>query len=347
MLRQTYRAVAIVFCLLAPATTFAQSGGTTAQRPKNIYVSEFVSRTLKDPALLSSFTELFETALINSGAYRVLNRRNLQKVLAESQSEYVASMGDVKSPVRGQIAKIEGAQGVVFGEVVDDSDSGDVRITVSLESFDSLVHWKHSGLMKRGLLRDGPSRQRAMERLMQDISAEIAIELGTGKRLPEVSILQDDGLKVTLSRLSLTSGNRHAALTVVLENTTQGPLPLALDNNGQLGTFAGAKVRLSDDRGTTWYSERAMGLPMAPCCYTSLSQVGEEHFTTLAAGQRVAVSLDFNDDNNGVGTYRPYNAPGSYAPAGPKVFEFSAGVLYLTATGARRLAISLTGIRPR
>lgn len=345
MSARNFIATMIAACALIPRPCSAQ---VTNQRPRNVYVSEFVSHSLKDAALLSSFTELFETALVNSGSYRVLNRRNLQRVLAESQSEaYVASMGDVKSPARAQIAKIEGAQGVVFGEVVDDSESGDVKITVTLESFDSVVVWKHSGLMRRGLLRDGPSRQRAMERLAQDISSEIAIESGTGKRLPEVSILQDDGLKVTLSRFTLTNGNRHASLTVFLENTTQGPLPLALDNNGQLGTFAGAKVRLSDDRGTTWYTEKTMGLQVAPCCYSSLGQVGEELFTTLAAGQRVSVSLDFNDDNNGVGTYRPYNSPGSYPPPGPKQFEFSAGALYLSATGARRIGINLSGIRPR
>ena len=181
--------IAVLFALvvgLGVVAASAQLPTAVARRPASVYVSEFVSRSITDKVLLVSFTDLFETALVNSGTNKVLNRRNLQKVLAEAQSEsYVASMGDVSTQARVRIPALEGAEGVIFGEVNDDTDSGEVSVTVTLESFDSVIHWKRSLSMKRGRLRDLASRREAMEGLARAEAA--AVDTGqSNSRSPDV-----------------------------------------------------------------------------------------------------------------------------------------------------------------
>jgi hypothetical protein len=60
-------------------------------------------------------------------AYRVHNRRNLQRIVAKSQNEEaVMRMSDLDQRARARLAALEQADGVIFGEVVDDSQSGEI-----------------------------------------------------------------------------------------------------------------------------------------------------------------------------------------------------------------------------
>ena len=134
-----------------------------------MYVADFRSETLKDrSALLSSFTEQFEGALMASGSYIVLDRRKVDSLLRESKNEMNLSLQSLPAAARERIRQLENAQGVVFGQVIDDVDSGEVIITATLEKFDSVKQWQHTVVMKRGLVQDYTQRQQAMNRLVSD-----------------------------------------------------------------------------------------------------------------------------------------------------------------------------------
>jgi hypothetical protein len=127
----------------------------------------FVSHNIADKNLLASFSEHFETALIGSGSYRVLDRNTFERILAEGKNEgYVASINDLTPTTRKQLSSIAKAEGVIFGEVTDDVESGEIIITATLESFDSVKHWKRFVSMKRGVVHDDPSRRAAIQQLI-------------------------------------------------------------------------------------------------------------------------------------------------------------------------------------
>jgi len=168
------------------------SGNTIDREPKTLYVAEFVSRTISDRAVLASFTELFETSLIRTGRYKVLDRRNLNRVLAEAQSEqFVVSMNNLTERVRTKVVAVEGAQGVIFGEVVDDPESGEIVITVSLEGFDAVKHWKRSTTTRYGRARDialsaqsAPAGNNEQSRSCQNPKGAVARHLNRPKGRP-------------------------------------------------------------------------------------------------------------------------------------------------------------------
>lgn len=180
--------------------------------PRSIYVAEFVSREISDKALLTSFTDLYETALIGSGAYRVVNRRVFHQILAEAQSELsVRSMGDVSQRARGQLTRLAEAEGVVFGEVTDDAASGDVIITVTLETFDSVRHWRRFTLMKRGELTLLANRVKAMQQLVSATTAPGAPDIATSRvaasnYLFELIACRRDGRVLTCEMEVLNNG---------------------------------------------------------------------------------------------------------------------------------------------
>ena len=151
------------------ASSTGMSAASLSAKPSRVYVADFTSTTLHDDNLLLSFTDQFETALIDSHVYTVLNRDHLAKLLRESKSEAsLTSLQDISSQVRSRIQHLEAADAVIFGQVTDDLDSGELIITVTLETFDSVKQWKHSKTMKRGLIRDYTERQNVLNKLVEE-----------------------------------------------------------------------------------------------------------------------------------------------------------------------------------
>lgn len=163
MTNTIYRLFAIV---VVAGMCWSQDAGSGTKAPRSVYIADFTSRNLADDLILASFTELYESALVTAGAYKVLNRRTFNQILAAAANEAkVASMSDLSPRAKARLAGVEKADGVIFGEVTDDKESGDIIISATLESFDSVKHWKRFVSMKRGLIRDQSSRRKTMESL--------------------------------------------------------------------------------------------------------------------------------------------------------------------------------------
>jgi hypothetical protein len=143
------------------------------ETPHNIYIAPFTSRDSISPKLLDSFRDLFEESfervLARDGAYTVLNRETIEKVLAEAKYETaLTSVEQLNSTLKGRL-RIANADGFVFGEVTDDKDSGDIIIAAKLQGFDSILYWSESVTMKRSHLNDRSDRKDAIDQLVRSI----------------------------------------------------------------------------------------------------------------------------------------------------------------------------------
>lgn len=164
--------------------------------------------------------------------------------------------------------------------------------------------------------------------------------------LPPVAgpVFEDQQIRATVERLFLSADGwrqRRVTLTIVVDNLTPDPIRIALEHNG----LAGPRVSLSDDRGTTWYYDTVSGMEVLPCCNRNLRDAAQTDFTVISPKQRVRVSLTLTDDNNGMGTYRGYVAPGSAPPPVPTEFNLTMSTVRYTAAGPERVSVQLGPIK--
>ena len=117
-----------VFMTIAVVSTAAPQGtqrGSPSTRPR-VYVAPFSANRPLDRQLLASVTNEFETALISSGCFDVLERRDLDRLLAQIRNERdLTTIRDLGVEATGQL-RGRGATTVVFGEVDDDFNSGEI-----------------------------------------------------------------------------------------------------------------------------------------------------------------------------------------------------------------------------
>lgn len=165
-------ALAVAFglaCIIGPGL-YSQRAGRAPLVPSKIYVAEFVSRTVADKAILSSLTDLFQRGLVDAQLYRPLNRRTWQQLTGPNALQpYIASMADLDSATKAQLARVEQGEGAVFGEVREGM-AGEVTITVTLEDWSGVKYWTRSVVMKRALLADPTSRYELVQRLIALVS---------------------------------------------------------------------------------------------------------------------------------------------------------------------------------
>jgi hypothetical protein len=117
-----------------------------------------------------------------------------------------------------------GVSVVVFGEMFDDVDSGDVSVIVTFQDFTGKKLLIKSVLMRRGLVRDATSRREKMASLVQAISGVTATtESTSGKLLREQrnnfifdveSCSRSD--RTVLCRLLITNNGEDRKLFIVL-----------------------------------------------------------------------------------------------------------------------------------
>ena len=150
-------------CGLLLVALIATSAAVQA-KPK-VYVVDFATRDLEKNTQTANFTRDFEQALVQAGCYTVLESREFSRLLTELDRERaIADVADLsKSALDG--LKTEQAEMVVFGEVFDDVDSGQVNVTVTFQKFDRTKALIKSTLLARGKVNDAASRQEAMAAL--------------------------------------------------------------------------------------------------------------------------------------------------------------------------------------
>src|SRR5262245_55480542 len=101
-----------------------------------LYVALFNADRAMDGKTLTSITNDVETALLYSGCVVILERRTLdrllEQILNERRLSTVRDLGlDATRELRG-----EGATAVMFGEIDDDVNSGEIIVRAQIEQFD-------------------------------------------------------------------------------------------------------------------------------------------------------------------------------------------------------------------
>jgi hypothetical protein len=178
-------------------------------------------------------------------------------------------------------------------------------------------------------------------RLSAPTSPDTRDAIGTSGASPSPT----ERIRTTVERFSVGLDKRTASLVILVENLTHEAVGLILENNDEIGVFAGPRVSLLDDRAVKWFAHDVTGLQVMPCCRRSLGEIRPEDYTVLGPAGRTRIAMTFSDDNNGMGTVRAYNAPGSAPPRQPTLFSFSADAVYRGASGPERFSIQLPSIR--
>lgn len=152
---------------------------------RKVYVWEFQSN-IKDPVLIDNVTDEFETALQATGRYSLIERRLLGRLMNRRANEVtdMSNLGENDS----KLLKGQGAQAVFFGNIFNDVDSGTVRITVTLESFDGSIEWKKAVKMRPPELRDDVVRASKYKELLDLPSHDGSVTTGSsGSARPQIA----------------------------------------------------------------------------------------------------------------------------------------------------------------
>ena len=137
---------------------------------KNIAIWDFKNRDGSESQTSKNLTIEFEEALIQSKEYNILERRNSDRLLAIIQAE--KSIGKILDISDDNIDELKALSldMVVFGEVFDDVNSGEISIRVTFEELNGNKVKVKSVLMRRGLIFDQRSRRSKMEELVRTIT---------------------------------------------------------------------------------------------------------------------------------------------------------------------------------
>jgi hypothetical protein len=111
-----------------------------------------------------NITDEFVTVLHDSGKYTLLDRTNLGSLLSRRQEE-VTDMSNIGSKYQTAM-KTQGAEAVFFGKIFHDIDSGQVRITITLEAFDTQILFIKSREVRPLEFKDAEKRQQIFHEML-------------------------------------------------------------------------------------------------------------------------------------------------------------------------------------
>lgn len=155
-----------VFCLLLAFPSRLSSQEITG----NIYVWEFTTRDGVRNDITQSLTEEFEEAMIQSECCNVLQRRHYARLLDQKQNETaIRGLNDMPQDKASALKSLDGNT-VVFGEVYDDTNSGQVKFSVNFESFNGKILKKASTYVPKYDLANPAKREAAVDKIMEELN---------------------------------------------------------------------------------------------------------------------------------------------------------------------------------
>jgi|GEM_PF-1966428 len=133
------------------------------------YVWEFADRNGQTSELTISITDEFEEAMQTSGCCKILQRRNYSRLFEQKSSE-IAIQG-LQSLPKEYVERLKAlqAESVVFGEVYDDTNSGQFKISVSVESFNGEILKKASTYMAKFEIHNPQKRIEAIATIIDKL----------------------------------------------------------------------------------------------------------------------------------------------------------------------------------
>ena len=131
-----------------------------------VYVWDFNVSHDSLRARAADLTEDFETELIRSGLYTVLERRKYNRVLAHQSMEVrISGIQNLSTASKDSLKAIR-ADIVIFGELKYDFQSGVYEVTVTFQRLDEVILKKESVLIERPLIDHNQTRKKSMRELL-------------------------------------------------------------------------------------------------------------------------------------------------------------------------------------
>ena len=278
------------FTILSPALAFMMWGSWNhclGQGPiKKVYVAEFQAIRGVSPDLLTSFTNDFELILMEGRQFDVLERRSLDRLVAHARNEMRASTVRELASSTVDLLKRQGAQAVIFGEVDDDKESGEVVIYATLERFDSKKEWKRSVSFRRSLRDDRESRIAALRKLIPQPVAEnpdvVAIHELRWKYQNAMNTMISTGDMTAIINLSVDKHNSISDAQRREMDELRRLVPMRLQQTQARAVFAIDEWRIQsidNDQAAvaiqTTISGEEMGRPMEPKKQTGIVKLAK------------------------------------------------------------------------
>ncbi|MEZ4993522.1 MAG: hypothetical protein R2824_24075 [Saprospiraceae bacterium] len=211
------------FCLIQILLSTPFYTAASQNLEGKIYVWEFATRDGVRNDYTRSLTEEFEEALIQSECCEVLQRRLYSRLFDQKQSERtIMKLDGAPEVVINNLKSLE-AEAVVFGEVYDDTNSGQVKVTINFESFEGRIIKKASTYLAKYDLANPSKREEAVEKIM----GELNIFPAQGKAL-DTKVIDEWEFSLTGCRRSgndvtcgftVTSRHRDRTFSITANNT--------------------------------------------------------------------------------------------------------------------------------
>ena len=167
----------IIACTILLSLIFALQAKGQDSKVK-LYVWRFTTDKANLDGLAGKFTEEFEETLVKSRCFLVLERRDYAALLRRSENEkMIGSLPELSSQSQTELRTVR-AQIVVFGKVVHDVESGEYKVTISFQRFDSTKSLVDSIRIKQGVINDAESREQAMKALVNKICPSSSVNVG-------------------------------------------------------------------------------------------------------------------------------------------------------------------------
>lgn len=220
-----------------------------------VYVADFFTRDREVTPLTMKLTGDFEVALGSTNKYEILERRDFDKLRAEAKNEAAIAEVSGLSAELVSALKTKNAEMVVFGEVFDDIDSGQVSVTVSFVTFSGEKKLLLNAKIPRGKINDGDTRTAAMEELVKRIvsSSRKVVQTELNGLLFQVTRCRASDRVVTLDLL-ITNNEEDKRLKMLIYNT------VLFDNRGN--RIKASSVRLANQVGENVQLDLISGVPI-------------------------------------------------------------------------------------
>ena len=162
-----------IFFTLFVALQFMTGLQAQKSTKTNVYVWNFKTNVPTIKRFAEKFTDDFETALISLDKYTVLQRRNHNLVLEHRDMEnFISNVKNLPAEAMDKLKTIR-AEIVVFGQLMEDVDSGIYEVSVFFQNLSSgEIHKKESIIIEKALIRSNSHRKEYMKDLIDKLHAK-------------------------------------------------------------------------------------------------------------------------------------------------------------------------------
>ncbi len=223
-------------------------------------------------------TQLF---VQNPGQFAVVERRQLNKVLAEQK---LSTSSVFEADNISKVGKILGVDAIVTGSIADLGTEVKINaraIAISTASVFAAAAAKapKEGIAENLMMQNAPLPQGGAAAAVSPVQRPDAF-------------FNNSFLRAGIAQVSRSSDSRRIMLALDLENLTTSDLLIALENNGE------CIARMMDNLGNRYRPKAVSGLT----CLWPVHMESPENYSTLSAKGRAPVIVQFSDDTESTGT---------------------------------------------